>query len=80
MIAIIGFSATVIGATITVIGNLVPPFPLTYSTEQTCRQYEEQGSIAPGSCSCAEKIYDTWDESYDWMDACAILESREKNP
>lgn len=45
--------------------------------EEQCRRYEADGVLVTGSCSCAEKIYERWSESYDWMDACAILRSRE---
>ena len=41
-----------------------------------CREYELIGTIKNGNCACAEKIFPNFSHSYDWMDACAILEAR----
>lgn len=43
-----------------------------------CYEYEDKGYIPRDSCSCAEKLHKNWAESYDWMDACAIVHAREK--
>lgn len=41
--------------------------------ERQCRDYESQGVIPVNSCDCTEKLFNTWEESYDWKDSCAIL-------
>ena len=42
----------------------------------TCLETERSGHIKPGSCQCASKLFDKFEESYDWMDACDILENK----
>lgn len=44
----------------------------------TCMQYEQSGAIPEGSCACTEKLFTNFSHSYDWMDACAILKSKNK--
>lgn len=44
--------------------------------ERQCRDYESQGVIPVNSCDCTEKLFDSWEKSYDWMDACKILENK----
>lgn len=74
---IIVAAATVVATTIGTAANIhLPNQDEIY--ENNCRQYEAQGVIKPGSCDCSEKLFDHWSHSYDWMDACAIVESKER--
>jgi len=42
----------------------------------TCLETERSGHIKPGSCQCASELFDDFSHSYDWMDACDILENK----
>ena len=44
--------------------------------ELQCQEYEAKGYIGKGNCKCAEKIYTSWNEAYDLMDACYILNTK----
>lgn len=46
--------------------------------EKNCRENEEAGYIPPGSCACSEQLFTSWDRSYNWMDACAIVEAKQR--
>ena len=56
--------------------SLLPSQDVIY--EENCRMYERAGVIPVRSCSCSEQLFDRWSHSYDWMDACAILEARKR--
>lgn len=43
---------------------------------ETCLESERGGHIKPGSCQCASELFDDFSHSYDWMDACDILENK----
>jgi len=45
-------------------------------TESNCRTMEAEGHLPKNSCDCTEQIFNDWDHSYDWMDACQIMESK----
>jgi len=45
-------------------------------TENKCRTMEAEGHLPKNSCDCTEQIFNDWDHSYDWMDACEIMESK----
>ncbi len=47
-------------------------------SRQKCMEYEMAGVIKRGSCACTEKLFDNFSHSYDWIDACAILEAKSK--
>lgn len=75
----IGF--TLIGMVLILFGAAISRIVPNYEQRENmlkeqCYSYERQGALKPGSCDCAERIYKTWEESYDWMDACMILQSR----
>lgn len=46
--------------------------------EKLCLRYEEENTLPPNSCECAAKLYHNWEVSYDWMDACEILENKKQ--
>jgi len=50
-----------------------------HSPKKLCLEYEREGTLEQGSCRCAEQIFDTWEESYDWIDACEILKARKES-
>lgn len=43
-----------------------------------CYQYETDGVIERGNCDCAKKLFPDFTHSYDWMDACHVLESKSR--
>lgn len=53
----------------------------TYAEDQIktqCLEYERDGYIPSNSCACTEILFPSWSVSYNWMDACEILEARGK--
>lgn len=48
------------------------------SSKNLCYEYEAKGYLPANSCYCSTQLFDTWDKSYNWIDACEILEARKK--
>lgn len=43
-----------------------------------CREDEVLGYLPKGSCKCAQELFPVFSQSYDWMDACKVLKSKNK--
>ena len=48
-------------------------------SRQHCEEYERSKIIPAGSCNCTDKLFDHFSYSYDWMDACKIVEAKERS-
>jgi len=58
--------------------KISPPFSRDVEFDK-CVESEAGGYIPKGSCECAKKLFPDFSHSYDWMDACDILNSRKLN-
>jgi hypothetical protein len=75
-------NALLIGTCVIVSALTITAFHFLFTADFTsvekekCEDYQRQGSLKVGTCDCVAKLYhDKWSESYDWIDACAILEA-----
>jgi hypothetical protein len=46
------------------------------SSERLCYEYEHRGYLPANSCYCSTQLFDSWDKSYNWIDACKVLEAK----
>jgi hypothetical protein len=51
-------------------------FPTDNRLFSQCLDYESKNIIKKGSCECAKQLFPDFNQSYDWMDACAILKEK----
>lgn len=73
-IAIIIGSLTLV-MTVAIFLRLLTLMPKDNELEK-CQSYERAGVLDQGSCKCVEKLFpNDWGSSYDWKDACAIIEA-----
>ena len=66
----------IISTSLIYLAYLLTTFIPKHDLMNTCLEYERVGSIQVGSCACAKELFPDFSKSYDWMDACDILESR----